>query len=343
MKVLVAGSDGYLGTLLTPLLLERGHDVLGLDTGFYRSGWLYEPGTASPRTRTMDVRSLQPDDLEGFDAVVHMADLSNDPLGELAPDVTDAINHIGARHLARSAKAAGIERFVYMSSCSVYGYAEGSAPVDESATPNPLTAYARCKVLMEAELADLADDDFSPTCMRNATAFGASPRMRFDLVLNNLAGVAWTTKEVKVLSDGTPWRPLVHAADIGRAICAVLEAERSVVHGEIFNVGDSDQNYQVKEIAEAVAAAFPDATLSFGAASGDNRSYRVSFDKIQRLLPDFKCEWSVERGAMELRHLFEQIQLSSVDFTDRRYTRLAQLQHLLATGQIDDTLRWSAP
>ena len=340
MKIVVAGSDGYLGAVLSPILLEHGHEVIGVDTGFYRAGWLYEPATPMLFTRTVDIRSLEPDDLAGNDAVVHLADLSNDPLGELAPHVTDAINHVGAAHLARCAKAAGVERFVYMSSCSVYGTAEEDVPVDETATPNPLTAYARCKVLMEQVLHDLADDGFSPTSMRNATAFGASPRMRFDLVLNNLAGVAWTKQEIRVLSDGTPWRPLVHAADIAGAICAVLAADRDVVHDQVFNVGDSTQNYQVKDIAEAVAAHFPEASLSFGESTADNRSYRVSFDKIAEALPDFRCRRTVDDGASELRSLFERIDLKAADFDDRRYTRLAQLQHLIETGQVDDELHW---
>nr|MDT0664208.1 SDR family oxidoreductase [Micromonospora sp. DSM 115978] len=244
MKVLVTGTEGYLGCLLAPELLRDGHDVVGVDTGYYKYGWLYRGTDRTAYTIDKDLRHLTVDDLAGVDAVVHMAELSNDPLGALAPDVTYKVNHQGSVRLAQLAKQAGVSRFVYMSSCSVYGVATGGDVVETSAV-NPQTPYAECKVLVERDVSPMADDSFSPTFMRNATAYGASPRMRFDIVLNNLAGIAWTTNEIAMTSDGTPWRPLVHGLDIAKAIRCVLAAPRDVIHNEVFNVGDSAQNYQV--------------------------------------------------------------------------------------------------
>src|SRR5918998_6097672 len=244
MKVLVTGTDGYLGCLLAPELLRAGHEVRGVDTGFYKSGWLYHGVPASVQTLVKDIRRLTTADLAGADAVVHMAELSNDPLGQLSPTITYQINHQASVRLAKLAKRAGVDRFVYMSSCSVYGVADGE--VDETSPVNPQTAYAECKTLVERDLLAMAGDDFSPTFMRNATAFGASPRQRFDIVLNNLSGLAWTTKKIAMNSDGTPWRPLVHGLDIAKSIYCALEAPREAVHNETFNVGSNEQNYQVR-------------------------------------------------------------------------------------------------
>ena len=270
-----------------------------------------------------------------------MAELSNDPVGALSPTITYEINHQASVRLARLAKDSGIERFVYMSSCSVYGVAtEGD--VTETSAVNPQTAYGECKVLVERDLLELADDTFSPTFLRNATAFGASPRMRFDIVLNNLAGLAWTTNRIAMTSDGTPWRPLVHALDIGKAIACVLDAPRDVVHAEVFNVGDSAQNYRVRDIAEIVGKVFEGCELSFGDAGSDNRSYRVSFDKIHERLPAFSCDWNAERGAQQLADVFRRIEMDADVFGYRAFTRLEQLQYLLRTQQIDDRFFWTA-
>src|SRR5918999_5498174 len=335
MRILLTGIDGYLGGLMGPHLAARGHDVVGLDAGYYRDGLLYElPGPAIP-TITKDIRHVTVDDLHGFDAVVHLAELSNDPIGQNRPDVTYAINGKGSANLARNAKAAGVPRFVYSSSCSVYGAGGADWKTEESPT-EPLTAYAECKLRTEAVLAGLADGTFSPTCMRNATAYGASPRMRFDIVLNQFAGLAWTTKQIVMVSDGTPWRPLVHAADIADAFAAVLEAPREAVHNQIFNVGCNEENYRVREIAEIVAAAFPGTATTYGPPTADGRSYRVSFDKINRMVPSFKCTRTAATGAAELRDVFERIRMTPEVFQFRGFTRLAQLQHLLATGQMDD-------
>ena len=341
MKVLVTGVEGYLGALLAPSLVERGHEVVGLDTGFYRDGWLYSDRDlrSFPVSLNKDTRQVTEGDLKGFDAVVHLAELSNDPLGQVNPDETFQINHEGSVGLARKAKAAGVRRFVYNSSCSVYGLGKGDF-LDETAPTNPQTAYARCKVLVEQDVATLADDGFSPVFFRCATAYGASPRMRFDVVLNNLAGLAWTTKRIAMVSDGTPWRPLVHALDIGKAIRCALEAPQDAIHRQVFNVGDNRENYQVREIAEIVAKEFPGCEVTVGPPGGDNRSYRVSFDKIHAQLPGFRCDWDARAGAKQLHDLFERIAMPKETFEFRAFTRLKQLEYLIRTSQIDEAFFW---
>ncbi|WIM13397.1 MAG: UDP-glucose 4-epimerase [Enhydrobacter sp.] len=339
-RILVTGADGFIGSVLTPLLLRRGYDVVGLDTGFYRAGLLYHDGENRPATLSRDIRTLTPADLEGFDAVVHLAELSNDPLCQHNPKKTFEINHLGSVALARAAREAGVSRFVYASSCSIYGAASEDGLKTEDSPPNPQTAYAECKMLVERDVGRLADDRFSPTFLRNATAFGASPRIRFDIVLNNLAGLAWTTGRITMTSDGMPWRPLVHVQDICAAIVATLTAEREAVSGQIINVGDNDHNYRVREIAEAVGEAFPNCRIEFGANGGDNRSYRVSFDKIGRLLPDFRCRWNAQRGARQMRKLFEHIAMEAAVFKASPFTRLSELQRLLDTRQIDADFFW---
>lgn len=339
MRIFVTGNDGYLGSLLTPELLKRGHEVIGLDTGFYKERMLFRNGAMTPQTLVKDLRQVEVKDLEGMDAVVHMAELSNDPAGQLAPHITYEINHKGSVRLAEFARKAGVERFVYMSSCSVYGVADQDF-VDEESPVRPQTAYAECKTLVERDLKPLASGNFSPTFMRNATAYGASPRMRFDIVLNNLAGLAWTTQKIQMTSDGTPWRPLVHGLDIARAILAVLEAPRDAVHNQIFNVGDTAHNYRVREVAELVAEAFPGCSVTFGPPSADNRSYRVSFEKIRKHLPDFKCAWDARRGAQQLSELFRKIEVTAEVFHYRAFTRLKQLEYLIRTSQIDEHYFW---
>jgi nucleoside-diphosphate-sugar epimerase len=343
MNVFVTGTDGYIGCQLCSLLMERGHDVTGLDTGYYRDGWLYnDRARRFPPCINKDIRHVTDEDLEGFDAVVHLAELSNDPLGQHKPEITYQINHLGSVNLAKSAIRAGVPRFIYTSSCSVYGVGDGDTFKSEESAVNPQTAYAKCKVLVERDLSALASDQFSPTFLRNATAYGPSPRMRFDVVLNNLAGYAWTTREIKMTSDGTPWRPLVHIQDVGRAVACTLEASRDVVHNQILNVGSTAENYQIREIARIVAETFPDCTLTIGRQDGDNRSYRVNFDKIHSVLPGFACGWTLAAGARELREVFERISLSDDMFRFHAYTRLKQLEHLLRTGQIDGELFWTA-
>jgi nucleoside-diphosphate-sugar epimerase len=339
MRVLVTGNEGYLGSLLAPELMRRGHEVVGLDTGFYKERSLYQDREKTPLTLAKDLRQIEPEDLFGIDAIVHMAELSNDPAGQLAPQITYEINHQGSVRLAQLARKVGVRRFVYMSSCSVYGVA-GADYVTEESPLNPQTAYGICKTLVERDVRALANAQFAPTFLRNATAYGASPHMRFDIVLNNLAGLAWTTKEIRMTSDGTPWRPIVHGLDICQAIAAVLEAPVEAVANEVFNVGDTDHNYRVKEIAEIVGDVFPDCRVSFGAPGQDNRSYRVSFEKIRKHLPTFKSRWDARRGAEQLLRLFQRVEMTGDSFEYRTFTRLKQLEYLLRTRQIDQDFFW---
>jgi nucleoside-diphosphate-sugar epimerase len=340
MRIFLTGINGYLGSLLAPELIRRGHEVIGLDTGYYKERSLYPERGLMPLTLVKDLREIDAHDLQGVDAVVHMAELSNDPAGELAPHITYEINHKGSVRLAELARKAGVQRFVYMSSCSVYGVA-GSDFVTEDSPVNPQTAYGICKTLVERDLRSLAGKNFAPTYLRNATAYGASPRMRFDIVLNNLAGLAWTTKEIKMTSDGTPWRPIVHGLDIAQAIIAVLEAPVEAVANEVFNVGDTENNYRVRQIAEIVGDVFPGCGVSFGSPSSDNRSYRVAFDKIRKHLPTFKCKWDARRGAEQLLELFRRIDMTPDVFQFRAFTRLKQLEYLIRTGQIDGDFFWT--
>ena len=340
MKVLVTGTGGYIGSILGPYLIKQGYEVKGLDTGFYRSGWLFNNGeTIYPSYINKDLRDIELRDLEGYDAVVHLAELSNDPLGKLNPEITYKINHKGSVRIAELCKKAGIQRFVYASSCSVYGIGTEDYKTEDSEL-KPQTAYAECKTRVEEDVSKLADDNFSPTFLRNATAYGASPRMRFDIVLNNLAGLAWTTGVIEMISDGMPWRPLVHIKDISKAFCCVLEAPKDAIHNEIFNVGDTEQNFRVKEIAEIVGDAFPGCKITFGDSGGDNRSYRVSFDKINNRLPGFSCDYTAQRGAQELYKIFNKIDLDAETFNSRPYTRIKQLKYLLKSNQLNEDLYW---
>ncbi len=343
MKVLFTGADGYIGTLLGPYLLERGIEAVGLDTGYYRQGWLYPTSVPRPMVLTRDIRDVTIEDMQGFDAIAHLAELSNDPLGQQDPGLTHEINHGGSVHLASLARKAGVKRFVYMSSCSVYGVGRPDQVLDETSGVNPQTAYAECKVKVENDLTAMAGDDFEPCFLRNATAYGASPRQRFDIVLNDLCGLAWTTKEIKLVSDGSPWRPLVHALDMCQAVHLSLTAPADAVRGEKYNVGSTAQNYTVRQIAEIVAAEFPGCTLSIGEQGGDNRSYRVNFDKITRVLPDFACQWTAQKGARQMRQVFEAIDMSEADFRAPPYTRLKMLMKLRASKLLDSKLYWNTP
>jgi nucleoside-diphosphate-sugar epimerase len=343
MKILVTGTEGYIGARLAPWLTAAGHDVTGLDTGFYRDGCLYlDPVQLpfTPATRFKDLRTVEPADFAGFDAVIHLAELSNDPLGQNRPEITFKINHEGTLRIAKAAQAAGVKRFVYASSCSVYGVGTGDF-LDETSPINPQTAYAQCKSLVERDLKPMASDRFSVVFLRNATAYGASPRMRFDIVLNDLCALAWTNKKISMTSDGSPWRPIVHVEDICEAMRCAAEAPADAINGEIFNVGATAENYRIREIAEIVARAFPGCEVSAGPPSQDNRSYRVSFDKIAAKLPGFKSRWTAQKGAQELRQLFERIEFSRETHQFRAFTRLKQLQYLQRTHQIDADLFWS--
>jgi nucleoside-diphosphate-sugar epimerase len=340
-RVLVTGSEGYIGSVLMPILIEAGYDATGLDVGWFADGQLV-PMVGSWTTLRRDIRDVEPDDLRGYDAIVHLAALSNDPLGTLDPELTMDINYRATIRLAEAARKSGVGRFLFSSSCSMYGVADGPEALDESAQFNPQTAYARSKVEAERDLTAMAKDDpsFCAVMLRNATAYGVSPRQRFDLVVPNLAGHAHVDQEVRLTSDGTPWRPLVHIRDIGAAVLAALAAPRGAVHGQPFNIGRNPDNYRVREIAEKVQGVFEGSRLTIGTSGGDNRSYRVDFSKAATALPGFSPKWDVDRGVRECRTAFESIRLDRDTFEDRRYTRLKQIRHLLDLGLMGNDLRW---
>lgn len=338
MRVLLTGYQGYLGSVLAPMLADAGHDVIGLDSGLFADCVLGSVPN-DPPGYLVDIRDVTRAILSEVDAVVHLAALSNDPLGSLAPQLTYDINHHASVRLARLARDAGVRRFLYASTCSVYGTSGGDALVSEDAPLRPVTPYAESKVRVEDELIELADDDFTPVFLRNATAFGFSPRLRADIVLNNLVGHAYLSGDVLVLSDGTPWRPLVHAQDIAEAFAGVLVAPRDAVHAKAFNVGSEQNNVTVAEIAAEVVAAVPGSRLVItGEAGADPRSYRVDFSRIRAALPDYQARWTVKAGAVELIDAYQQFGLTQQDF-QRRFVRLERLSMRRAEGSVDATLR----
>ncbi len=340
MRALVTGHRGYIGAVLTPMLAAAGHEVVGLDSDLFAGCDFGAPPPEAPVELRKDLRDLEASDLEGVAAVLHLAGLSNDPLGDLDPSLTLRINEEASIRLARLSRAAGVERFVFSSSCSTYG-AAGDEMLDEEAAFNPVTPYARSKVRMEAALHDLAGPGFSPVYLRNATACGVSPRLRLDLVLNNLVGWAHTTGRVRLLSDGTPWRPLVHVEDICRAFLAALGAPREAIHDQAFNVGRTDQNFRIRELAEIVAETVPGCEVEVAEGAGpDTRTYRVDFGKIERTLPGFEARWTVRDAARELYDAYRETGLSSEDFQGPAFKRLGHIQGLIDRGLLADDLRW---
>ena len=342
MKVLVTGDRGYIGEVMVKYLSGRGHEVAGLDTDYYADGDFTSPCGGFPRLRK-DIRDVNADDLKGFDAIIHLAALSNDPVGDLREEWTYEINYGASARLAELAKQAGVRRFLYSSSCSMYG-AAGDVMLSEDAPLHPLTAYAKSKVRSEKALAKLADKDFSPTFMRNATVYGVSPRLRVDIVLNNLVGWAVTTGKIRILSDGTPWRPIIHVEDVAQAFALVLEAPLPLVHNQAYNVGSDAQNFCVRDIAQAVGRAASNCEIQFAGETGpDPRNYRVDFTKLARAFPQYRPRWDVDLGAQELYDAYREAGMTLGDFQGRKYTRLKQLRYLLDTARLDGTLRWVGP
>ncbi|PYN15144.1 MAG: NAD-dependent dehydratase [Acidobacteria bacterium] len=341
MRILVTGHKGYIGTVMVPMLLGAGHEVIGLDSELFRE-CIFSPGIHEVPALRVDVRDVERRHLDGFDAVIHLAALSNDPLGDLDPEITYQINHAASVRLARLAKEAGVSRFLYSSSCSSYGKA-GDDLVDETADLHPITPYAISKVRVEEDVTKLADGAFSPTFLRNATAYGVSPRLRFDLVLNNLVAWAFARGRVHIKSDGTPWRPIVHIEDISRAFLAVLAAPREAIHNQALNVGQTEENYRIRDLAEIVQDVVPGSRIEYAIDGGpDPRCYRVDFRKIHRVLPDFKPQWSARRGAEELHAAYRRTGLVLEDCEGPRFKRIDHLKDLLAAGRLDATLRWRA-
>ena len=341
MRVLITGHNGYIGSVLAPLVQAAGHDVVGLDTFLFEQGTFGRDGVEIDAMR-MDLRDVQTADLRGFDAVMHLAALSNDPVGDLNPQVTYDINHLGSVRLAELAKEAGVGRLIFASSCSLYGVA-GDEMLTEEAAFNPITPYGVSKVLFERDVAKLADDDFSPTFLRNSTAYGVSPRLRADVVVNNLVAIAFTTGEVVIQSDGTPWRPLVHIEDIARAFLAVLHAPRELVHNQAFNVGQSEENYRVRDLGELVEQVIPGSRVKYAEGGGpDPRCYRVDCSKLMRTLPEYRPQWTVRRGMEQLRDAFEANALTREELLGDKYFRIKRIRALQAEGLLDASLRWSS-
>lgn len=326
---------------MVPMLLAAGHEVVGLDSDLYQNS-TFSSGVVPIFELRKDIRDVEARDLRGLDAIIHLAALSNDPLGNLDPQLTYEINYLASVRLAKLAKQVGVDRFLFASSCSIYG-AAGLDAVTEEASFNPVTPYGHSKVLVEQDVSALADDDFSPTFMRNATAYGVSPRHRFDLVLNNLVAWAMTTRRVLIKSDGTPWRPIVHIEDISQACIVALNAPREVVYNQAFNVGSSSENYQIRDIAEIVQEVVPGCVVEYAAGGEpDKRSYQVDFGKINRVLPDFQPQWTARSGAQQLLTAYQQANLQLDDFEGSRYKRIDQIKQLLSSGQLDSHLRWQS-
>ena len=339
MKVLVTGHRGFIGTVMVPMLLEEGFDVTGLDTDLYRY-CTYGDEPMDVPSIYKDVRDVTAKDLEGFDAIVHLAALSNDPLGNINPDLTYDINYHASVRIAELARSVGVQRFLFASSCSMYGKA-GQDVLDETAQFNPVTPYAKSKVLVEEDVSKLASESFSPVFLRHATAYGVSPRIRFDLVINNLVAWAHTTGKILLKSDGTPWRPLVHIEDITQAVICALKAERDVIHNLAVNVGSNEENYQMRDLAQFVKETVPNCEVEYAEDAGpDPRSYRVNFDKIHQVFPEFKTKWTARKGVEQCYESYLRFGLAKDDYEGVRYMRIAHIKHLIESAKLDTYLKW---
>jgi nucleoside-diphosphate-sugar epimerase len=340
MKVLITGDTGYIGSTIVPLFLQQNFDVVGLDSDLFEQCVFEVPNYKIPHIRK-DLREVTVDDLRGFDAIVHLGALSNDPLGNLDPNLTYDINHKASVHLAELAREAGVSRFLFSSSCSIYG-AAGQDAVNESAPFNPVTPYGHSKELVEASVRELATEAFSPVFLRNATVYGWSPRMRFDLVLNNLTAHAIATGKILIKSDGTPWRPIVHVEDVGRAFIAAINAPRERVHNQAYNIGQTSENYQIRDIADIVKDVVPGTEVTYApGGEPDKRSYRVDFGKVQRELPEWQPQWNARKGAEQLRDAYQRVGVTLEDFEGPRFRRIDLLKRLMSEGKVDKTLRWA--
>ncbi len=342
MKVLVTGHKGYIGTILVPMLLAKGYEVFGIDSDLFEQCTFGTGFTQIPDLKK-DIRDIESSDIEGCDAVIHLAALSNDPLGNFNPNLTYEINHQASVNLAKLSKEVGIIRYIFSSSCSNYG-AGGNDWLTEESPFNPVTPYGISKVKVEQEVSQLADDNFSPTFLRNATAYGVSPRLRFDLVLNNLVAWAFTTGRIYIKSDGTPWRPIVHIEDISRALIAVLEAPRQLIHNQAFNVGQNEDNYQIRQLAEIVEEVVPNCNIEYAKDGGpDKRCYRVDCSKIAKIIPEFQPQWNARKGAQELYDVYQKVGLTLEEFEGEKYQRIAHLKSLISRQLLDSNLRWQKP
>ncbi|HTJ35960.1 MAG TPA: SDR family oxidoreductase [Dactylosporangium sp.] len=340
MRVLVTGHDGYIGSVLVPILREAGHEVVGLDTGLF-ADCVIGPAPEEVKTLRVDLRDVEPEHVTGFDAVIHLAALCNDPLGNLNPDLTYDVNHRSTVRLARAAKAAGVQRFLFSSSCSLYGKGEDDTPLDENAGFQPVTPYGESKILSEQGLLELADDDFSPVFLRNSTAYGFSPRLRGDLAVNDFVAHALLTGKVVLLSDGMAWRPLIHIEDISAAFLALMEVDRGRVHAKAYNIGRTSENYLIRDVANLVAEAVPGSEPTFAEGAGaDLRNYRVTCDLIEREIPEFQPKWNVKLGVEQLVEAYRRHGLTIEDFRSEKHQRIKRIQALMAAGKLDNELRW---